>query len=254
MNVRRPSVFAVLLTLAGMAAFVRLGVWQLHRASEKEQLLARFAAATAQPVHDFASVADGVGATAFPHLSVHGRYLAEREYVLDDQTRHGRPGVVVYAPFLPCRGESCTAGIGRVLLLGLGFVARNGVARQLPPLPPLPRGEIDVRGLYMPPPGSGLRLGGNALARQTEWPKTTTFIDLAAIDHDLGRRLYPRVLLLDPDPATPYLRSWTPAVMPPARHRAYAFQWFAFAVAALAIFLVLHRVREDDKENPDDAT
>ena len=31
--------------------------------------------------------------------------------------------------------------------------------------------------------------------------------------------------------------------MPPARHRAYAFQWFAFAVAAVVILLVLHRKR-----------
>ena len=31
--------------------------------------------------------------------------------------------------------------------------------------------------------------------------------------------------------------------MPPARHRAYAFQWFTFAVAAVVILLVLHRRR-----------
>jgi cytochrome oxidase assembly protein ShyY1 len=29
--------------------------------------------------------------------------------------------------------------------------------------------------------------------------------------------------------------------MTPARHRAYAFQWFSFALAAVAILLVLNR-------------
>jgi len=29
-------------------------------------------------------------------------------------------------------------------------------------------------------------------------------------------------------------------VMPPARHQAYAFQWFAFALAALILFVALH--------------
>ncbi|TAL88103.1 MAG: SURF1 family protein, partial [Rhodanobacter sp.] len=31
--------------------------------------------------------------------------------------------------------------------------------------------------------------------------------------------------------------------MPPIRHRAYAFQWFSFALAAVVILLVLHRKR-----------
>jgi cytochrome oxidase assembly protein ShyY1 len=31
--------------------------------------------------------------------------------------------------------------------------------------------------------------------------------------------------------------------MPPERHRAYAFQWFTFALAAVVIFVLLHRQR-----------
>ena len=253
MKLRRPSWFAIVLTVAGVLLFVRLGCWQLQRAEEKDQLLARFAEAAAQPLREFDAATGDSATIAFPHLRAHGRYLRDRAYVLDDQTRHGRPGVVVYVPFLPCHGEDCVNGVGRALLLGMGFIARRPGDRSLPELPPLPSGEVDVEGLYLPPPGGGLRLGGNALPAQETWPKLTTFIDLDAIGHDLDRRVYPRVLLLDADPAVPYLRVWIPEVMPPARHRAYAFQWFSFAIAALVIFLVLHRVREDDQEKPDDA-
>ncbi|WP_439955118.1 SURF1 family cytochrome oxidase biogenesis protein [Klebsiella pneumoniae] len=42
------------------------------------------------------------------------------------------------------------------------------------------------------------------------------------------------------------MRSWTANVMPPARHRAYALQWFSFALAAIVMFFVLHRVKRDD--------
>ena len=42
MRVRRPSVFAVLLTVCGVAVFCALGVWQLRRAAYKETVLARF--------------------------------------------------------------------------------------------------------------------------------------------------------------------------------------------------------------------
>jgi cytochrome oxidase assembly protein ShyY1 len=56
--------------------------------------------------------------------------------------------------------------------------------------------------------------------------------------------LYPRVLALDADASSIYVRKHTLDLsMPPARHRAYAFQWFAFAVAAVVILLVLHRKR-----------
>nr|MDQ2972370.1 SURF1 family protein [Pseudomonadota bacterium] len=63
---------------------------------------------------------------------------------------------------------------------------------------------------------------------------------------------YPRVLLLDADPATPYVRQWTPDTMPPARHRAYALQWFTFALVALVMFFVLHRVRDDEPQQGND--
>jgi cytochrome oxidase assembly protein ShyY1 len=53
------------------------------------------------------------------------------------------------------------------------------------------------------------------------------------------------VLAVVPDPAPNYQRAhaFDFSSMPPARHRAYAFQWFSFAVAVLVIFLVLHRKR-----------
>jgi cytochrome oxidase assembly protein ShyY1 len=246
MRLRRPSWFAVVLTLAGMALFVRLGVWQLDRADFKEQLLRRFATASAAPLQDFPAVESGVPADTYPHVRVHGRFLAGRYYFLDDQIRADRVGVQVYAPFRPRDGS-------RLLLVSLGFLPHENGDRSLPPLPPLPQGEAAIHGLYAPPPASGLRLGGDALAKQAEWPKLVTWIDLDQVGADLGTALYPRVLLLDPDPALPYLRQWTPETMPPARHRGYALQWFSFALAALVIFLILHRRRDagGDHDEPD---
>ncbi len=86
-------------------------------------------------------------------------------------------------------------------------------------------------------------MGGDRLPLQTGAEKTVVYMDLKEIGADLGRSLYPRVLLLDADPASIYTRDWTPGFMPPARHRAYAFQWFTFAFAALVIFVLLHRKR-----------
>jgi len=231
---RRPTWFAVALTVAGVLVFTRLGVWQLDRAAEKDELLRRYAAAAEAPVEDFPGVAAAPPADRYPRIALSGAYLPGHRYVLDDQTRAGQAGVHVYVPFLP-------DGDNHAVLVDLGFLPREAGAQ--PRLPPVPEAHTSVRGLYVPPPGVGVRLGGDRLPEQKGADKSVVYIDLGEIAADLHHSLYPRVLLLDADPATIYARDWTPAVMPPARHRAYAFQWFTFAAAAVVIFVLLHRKR-----------
>lgn len=240
-HLRRPSWFAVLLTLCGVAAFIALGVWQLRRAQEKEILLARFAHAASAPVQPFAVVESMPPADVYPHVRLRGTFAVHRAYLLDNRMNAGQLGVDVFVPFTPGNRD-------RVLLVDLGFLPRQGVRESLPDLPPLPQQEVALSGLYAPAPAPGLKLGGNPLNHEASWPKMLTYIDMDAIAADLHRQVYPRVLLLDADPASPYVRQWTPDVMPPARHRAYAFQWFTFALAALVIFFVMHRKKDPEAE------
>ncbi|MDF3982687.1 SURF1 family protein [Luteibacter sp. PPL201] len=231
---RRPTWFAVALTVVGVLVFVRLGMWQLDRAGEKEDLLRRYAAAAAAGVETFGDIPETPPVDAYPRLALHGHFVLDHAYLLDDQSHGGRVGVLVYVPFAPARSD-------RLVLVGLGFLPKDGGAN--PHLPPLPSGDTTVRGLYVPPPGVGVRMGGDRLPEQRGPEKTMVYVDLKDIGADLGRLVYPRVLLLDADPGSLYARDWTPAVMPPARHRAYAFQWFTFALAAVVIFFILHRKR-----------
>ncbi|TAN05915.1 MAG: SURF1 family protein [Rhodanobacteraceae bacterium] len=247
MRIRRPSVFAVLLTLFGIGAFCGLGVWQLERAAYKVKVLARFHNAATAPLTSLAAAAAGRPADAYPHVKVTGRLEANRVYLLDDQMRSGRLGVMVFVPLVP-------AGSARTLLVNLGFLAKMGSdSTSLPDLPPIPGHAVTLTGIYAPPPLPGLKLGGNPLVRERSWPKLVTWLDPQEIAADLHADVYPHVLLTDPDPHSAYIRTWTANVMPPARHRAYALQWFTFAAAAIVMFFVLHRVRpggttEDEQE------
>ncbi|WP_109123575.1 SURF1 family protein [Dyella sp. C11] len=241
---RRPSWFALLLTVASALLFIRLGVWQLHRADEKEAILRRYATAETAAPRDFAAVALNPPVNAFARVEVHGEYVADRLYLLDNPKHDQRGGVEVYAPFRPQHGD-------RLLLVDLGFLPGNGTG-QPPQLPPLPTGAHDLHGLYVPAPGVGFEMGGNALSQQTQWPKTTVYLDLRQVAADLGTALYPQVLSLDAEPSSIYVREHTIdfSAMPPARHRAYAFQWFTFAVAVVVILLVLHRRRPSRSDTP----
>lgn len=221
--------FAVLLALAGVAAFSTLGFWQLRRAADKALLLAAFASADVRQPVTLAEARRHAAEDAYPHVRVRGWFDPQHTYVLDDQVRDGRQGRFSFAIFVPQDGA-------RALLVNRGFLARAESETQ----PPLPEGEVELSGLYAPAPGSGLRLGGNALPRSARWPKLTIYIDPAEIAQDAGRELDDRVLLLDADPSSGFVREWTPQIIPPERHRGYAFQWFGFAFASIVIFIVLH--------------
>jgi surfeit locus 1 family protein len=51
------------------------------------------------------------------------------------------------------------------------------------------------------------------------------------------------LLLLDPEAPGGYVREWTDFGFPPQRHYGYAVQWFALAIAALVVFVVVNRKR-----------
>lgn len=237
---RRPSWWALLLTVAGALFFIRLGVWQLHRADFKESLLRRYAAAQTAPLQDFAAVAANPPADSFPRVQVRGHYLVNRLYLLDNPRHDGRGGIEVFVPLQ-------IGNQHRLLLVDLGFLPGNGNGKT-PQVPPLPTDEVDLHGLYVPPPPTGFKMGGDALARQTQWPKNSIYLVPTQVARDLDRPLYSRVLALDADTASIYVRRHTlDLTMSPMRHRAYAFQWFSFALAAVVILLVLHRKRRPRK-------
>jgi len=227
-----PRPVAVLLALIGVAAFVWLGRWQVHRAVEKEQLFAAYAGAASQTPVTLEAARRMTDATRYPLVSVHGRYDTAHTYVLDDQAREGAVGSIAYAIFEPADGSTA-------ILVERGFVA--GKTRgESPPIPALPADEQQITALYAPAPGSGLHLGGNALPRQTAWPKRSIYLDVNDVAADAGRSLDARVLKLAPDAGSGFVRVWRPDVFPPERHRAYAFTWFTLAAVVAAVFVGMH--------------
>lgn len=232
MTGRRTLFVGWALALLAIAAFAGLGAWQTRRADRKQASLADAARVLAQrrPV-PLAQAADPVRVRAYDWATGSGRFEARGPLWLDNQPRHGRPGVRAYRVF--------QADTGTLVLVELGWL----------PLPPdrampqvaRPQGHIALRGLLAPPPAPGLALGAS-LARQGDgW--VLTRIDPAAITArlDLPRPLAPRVLRLDPALPLGSERDLAPQsnTLPPQRHRGYAVQWFALAAAVLVTALVL---------------
>lgn len=234
MSRRHTMVIGWLLTVLAIASFTNLGFWQSRRAVEKQAMLD--AAAQTLKARDpvpLAAAADPARRRDYDWAGGRGGFAARPPLLLDNQLRNGQAGLRVYRMFYPERGGE--------LLVDLGWLPLAG-DRALPTIVFPAHGIVEIRGLLAPPPSSGLRLGP-AMARSGDaW--LLTRVDLAAIKREVGNpglALAPRVLRLDPALPIGYDRDLQLLVntLPPAKHRGYALQWFALALAVLATALIL---------------
>jgi len=232
---RRLPLLGGLLVVLISAGFLRLGFWQLDRARYKHDLYAQYLANSAREVVPLSMLpALEPDHTLGRQVILRGDYLPDRQVLLDNQSLGGRPGYLVFTPFKPA-GEPHEA-----ILVNRGWIPLSA-GRDAVRLPPLSAGERTVRGELGRPPTAGLRLRGSDLIETLDGGiRRVQVIDYAALGSALGLRLQPRVLLLDPAVPEGFKRAWRAPGSDEARHRSYAFQWFAMAGALVAIYLILY--------------
>lgn len=229
----RPTLWPTLAALVLIVVFLRLALWQVHRAEYKRQLLAQYHAVSLLPPISLNAVLARDALAALPryrHARVQGRYDGAHQILLEDMQHGDQVGYEVLTPLL-------LEPAGPTVLVDRGFLAANPAAGKLPDVA-VPDGSRTVTGLLGHLPVPGLRLGGDTMP--AGWPKALLYPR-----HDTLAPLYPGliepVLLLDPDQSEGFVRDWRPDVgFPPARHLGYAFQWLALAVAVLIVWLVVN--------------
>lgn len=231
----------LLLAAACILGFVRLGVWQLHRASYKDALLAHSRQVlAARKVEPLAAAADAPPVASddgdYAWTAGQGHFPQLPAVLLDNQSRGGRPGVRVYRVFQP-------DGASRAILLELGWRALPP-DRKLPSEPPL-RGQWQIEGLLAPPPAAGISLGGDAIQHGSDGALLLTRLDLSKVAATLAlpNGLAPRVLRPDPTLPLGYARDLDvlSGALPPEQHRGYAVQWFGMAAGLLVASIVVAR-------------
>ncbi len=231
MSNARTLLFGWVLAVSAIASFTSLGFWQLRRAVEKQAMLdAAAEVLSARDAVPLAAAADRARRRDYDWSSGDGVFDPRGPLWLDNQQRDGRSGVRAYRVFV--------ADSGAPLLVDLGWLPLPG-NRALPAIQ-RPPGRVTVRGLLAPPPSTGLALGSGWARQQDGW--LLTRVDTAAIARALRLpALAPRVLRLDPALPLGYDRDLQllANTLPPEKHRGYALQWFAMALAVLATALIL---------------
>ncbi|HET6630968.1 MAG TPA: SURF1 family protein [Woeseiaceae bacterium] len=214
--------------LALVVLFTGLGFWQLDRAEQKRALQASFNRESAT-----VEITAAAEPSLYRHIRATGRFLDERQFLIDNIVQDGRLGFYVITPFE-------LDGGGPLLLVNRGWVPRR------------PDGELPAIGIADAPrtiegragrlPRVGIR-PGTALQAGGGWPRLATYPTVDELAGALQGPVLPYVLLADPDPESGLVRRWEPRTMGPSRHIAYAFQWFALAIAVVVVTVLVYRKR-----------
>jgi surfeit locus 1 family protein len=197
-----------------------LGHWQLGRARQKEALYEAFERGGGPAVDLPPAPVDA----RYQHVRLKGRYVVDRQILLDNMSHDGVAGYRVLTPL--------EMDDGRWVLVDRGWIAPGERRAVLPTVPVAPMTRV-VIGRLDEFPVPGLRL---VAPTESGWPRRMSFPTQEAVSRLLGRSIYPRIVLLDAEATDGYVRDWHPGGIPPSRHYGYSVQWFALAATLLVLY------------------
>jgi surfeit locus 1 family protein len=213
---------------------MQLGFWQLRRAEQKEQLQNAFERGQQSTLTLTAE--NMVAVERYQQVRAAGHYLSARQILLDNMpSAQGRPGYRVLTPFVLASGP--------VLLVDRGWIPM-GDRDSLPSLD-VEESARTITGRIAQLPRPGLRMGEQRQDAGGDWPRVLNFPEQTTVEATLEQPVAPHILLLDPTNADGFERQWNiHSRFSPDKHIGYAVQWFAFAVCAIVIFLIVSFKRD----------
>lgn len=212
-----PPIAGVMLIIV----FSKLGLWQLDRANQIDDMLKVFASPAS-----YIEVSDTLTPSLYTAIEATGRYQPDTQILIDNVIVDGRLGYYVISAL-----EFGTRA--PLLLVNRGWIRKNQGEQDLPDIT-LGQTPVTVRGKSGRLPRVGIR-PGVAFAEPGSWPRVGVWPTSEEVSAELDRDVLPFVLLLDADQPSGFVRKWQPQQSGPAKHYGYAFQWFAMAIAVLVI-------------------
>jgi surfeit locus 1 family protein len=222
----RPRLVWTLVMLVVALCFVTAGNWQRDRMRAKTvlrdqyEILAEIPPVPLPPTDDWST-------ERFRRVIVSGEYDAKHQILIDNRIRNGRAGYEVVTPM--------RLTDGRVVLLNRGWIP-VGASRATPPNVPPPRGLVTVTGRIDLPSTRYVELTPDA-TKGALWQN----LDPMRFAEATGLSVLPIVIDVTeaPVPDDGLTRAWPRPDFGIDTHRLYMLQWYALALLAVGVWLVL---------------
>jgi Uncharacterized conserved protein len=213
---------AAVVALAMAALFARLGMWQVHRLTERRALNAELASRQKFAPIPLAQLPVDTSLAKYRTVRVTGRYDFDHQIIVTGRSRQGAPGVNIVTPLLPETG-------GPAVLVNRGYVYSPD-ASTIPLATWNEPEHTTVQGFVLVIPerdGSDPRSETNPMAWRA--------LDRSRIDAMLPYPVAP-VYIVNLLPGERAAGAPTRLQFPSldeGSHRSYAIQWFTFSAIAL---------------------
>ncbi|MGD8926248.1 MAG: SURF1 family protein, partial [Thioalkalispiraceae bacterium] len=229
-----PKIIPTLVTLVLLPVLISLGIWQLHRADEKREILAKQEARHDMPPIDIDDKNETRDKLEFRRLQVVGKFLKEYLILVDNKVHQGQAGYYVVTPLR-------IKGTDTAVLVNRGWVKATNSREVLPDVS-TPSDDLTIRGTAKYDTKDIFTFGDeNRLGK--DWPALVRWIDIKALARDIPYKLKPFLILQEPGATQEFVREWTFVNSSPDRNMSYAAQWFTLAAALLIIFFVVNTKR-----------
>lgn len=223
-----------ILTFFFVSFFIYLGNWQLYRAKEKAMMIEQASKLTQQsPIAWHSNMSLPL---QYQQIQLKGHYILPTIF-LDNQHYLHQFGYHVITPLL--------INNNNIILIDRGWIKGDLNRRQLPAIV-TPAELMDVTGQVYFPTNKEWVLG-QEIEKKSDDALLIERINIQLLSQFLHKSIYPFIIRLNKDNQAGYMREWAIVSMPPARHKGYAFQWFAIAFAIFVIYIGLNFKKINEK-------
>ncbi len=225
----RIKIVPFILFIALLALLIRLGFWQLNRAELKREFLQLEQQKQQMQQVPLLQLLAAEQDHRYRKVELRGHYDSAHQFLIDNQIYLGKVGYFVMTPFILKDRQ--------MVLVNRGWLPMQQ-DRTLPDISLLViTAEQSITGIINNFPRVGLVLQG-ADEPSKGWPSVVQIINTQKINQKLNHAILDFQVQLSPEQEHGYTRDWHISTkMPPEKHMAYAFQWFALAITLTLLIL-----------------
>jgi surfeit locus 1 family protein len=228
----RPSWVGAFATICCIPLFIHLGQWQFHKAQTKFALQATYDQYDQSAPVTLPTETGEPESWRYKQVKVKGRYLPDYQIFLDNQVEGEQVGYHVVTPLQ-------IDGVDEVVLIDRGWIPAMENHLEVPKVV-TPLTVVEIDGQVWLPSTKFYSLEDKGEAVSKVWQPIWQNMDMKRYVAVSPIKVLPLVIRLNPKSnAGGFVRNWVRPDDRAESNLSYAYQWFGFAFAALAIFIVV---------------
>ena len=234
----KPTLLGTLITIICIPTFIKLGFWQYDKAALKQKIQANFEQSNANQSPNLKDYLLNSEQLEFKKVEVDGEYDKQYQILIDNKVENSLAGYHVITPLK-------IHNTNTYVLVNRGWIQGNKARADIPTFD-TPKDVLKIKGMAWLPTKKIFTLEDKTPEDKTqvpanaEWQLVWQNLDMQKYAKTAPIHILPIIVKLDNDSAAGgFVRNWEMSADRIVTHMGYAYQWFGFAFAALAIYLYL---------------